>query len=455
MLEARESAATFAKLTPLQPKIAALRKLILSQLGEGTLMRYLLLPFTPRYILFTIAILGTFTLAAIGLRHPGALPALALPLAAFGALVLLGICDLIQTRHAILRNYPIAAHIRFILEHIRPELRQYFFEAERDGTPFPRDKRALVYQRAKQQLDTRPFGTHYDVYRDHYEWLHHSIQPKQPASELFRTTIGGAECTKPYSASVFNISAMSYGSLSANAIRALNKGAKLGDFAHDTGEGGVSRYHRSSCPERPIRASKKPGRLPRPRALRRKAPQGQATSCSPPSEHGPRDPCAGLIPVKVASSQAHTLAIEMKPLPHSYEVTLTGGPTGYATIATDGVPPLSSAPPKDFDGPGDAWSPEHLLLASVEACFMFTFRAVARGSNFDFIALDLSAHGIVDREDGATRFTEIVLKPRLTLPKGADPERAHRVLDKGKTACLVTASLSVPVRLEAEILAAA
>lgn len=125
MLEARESAATFAKLTPLQPKIAALRKLILSQLGEGTLMRYLLLPFTPRYILFTIAILGTFTLAAIGLRNPGALPALALPLAAFGALVLLGICDLIQTRHAILRNYPIAAHIRFILEHIRPELRQY------------------------------------------------------------------------------------------------------------------------------------------------------------------------------------------------------------------------------------------------------------------------------------------------------------------------------------------
>src|SRR5207344_3026644 len=121
-------------------------------------MRYLLLPFTPRYILFTIAILATFALAAIGLRHPNGLPALALPLAVFGALVLLGICDLMQTRHAILRNYPIAAHIRFILEHIRPELRQYFFEAEKDGTPFPRDKRALVYQRAKQQLATRPFG---------------------------------------------------------------------------------------------------------------------------------------------------------------------------------------------------------------------------------------------------------------------------------------------------------
>jgi glutamate synthase domain-containing protein 2 len=115
---------------------------------------------------------------------------------------------------------------------------------KKTARPSRATRRALVYQRAKQQLDTRPFGTHYDVYRDHYEWLHHSIQPKESASELFRTTIGGAECTKPYSASVFNISAMSYGSLSANAIRALNKGAKLGDFAHDTGEGGASRYHR-------------------------------------------------------------------------------------------------------------------------------------------------------------------------------------------------------------------
>jgi organic hydroperoxide reductase OsmC/OhrA len=159
--------------------------------------------------------------------------------------------------------------------------------------------------------------------------------------------------------------------------------------------------------------------------------------------------------IVVISSLEISEQVVMKPLPHSYEVALTGGPTGYATISTDGVAPLRSAPPKDFDGPGDAWSPEHLLLASVEACFMFTFRAVARGSNFEFLALDLSAHGTVDRKDGATRFTEIVLKPRLTLPKGADPERAHRVLEKGKTACLVTASLSVPVRLESEILAAA
>jgi organic hydroperoxide reductase OsmC/OhrA len=145
----------------------------------------------------------------------------------------------------------------------------------------------------------------------------------------------------------------------------------------------------------------------------------------------------------------------MKPLPHAYEVALTGRPTGYATLSTEGVPTLSSAPPKDFEGPGDAWSPEHLLLASVLACFMFTFRAVARGSNFDFVSLDLTGSGTVDRQDGVTRFTEIVLKPRLVLPKGADPDRANRVLEKGKTACLVTASLSVPVRLEAEILAEA
>ena len=144
----------------------------------------------------------------------------------------------------------------------------------------------------------------------------------------------------------------------------------------------------------------------------------------------------------------------MKPLPHSYEVTLTGGPAGDATLSTESIPTLSSAPPKEFDGPGDAWSPEHLLLASVLACFMFTFRAVARGSNFDFLSLDLTGSGTVDRKDGVTRFTEIVLKPRLVLPKGADPDRANRVLEKGKTACLVTSSLSVPVRLEAEILAA-
>ena len=157
-------------------------------------------------------------------------------------LVLIGLHDLRQTRHAVLRNYPVAAHLRFLLESIRPEMRQYFFEGDKDGTPFPRDKRAIVYQRAKRELDKRPFGTQFDVYQEQYEWLHHSIAPKPAvAHDGLRTTVG---TDRPYSASLLNISAMSYGSLSANAIRALNKGAKAGGFYHDTGEGGCSPYHR-------------------------------------------------------------------------------------------------------------------------------------------------------------------------------------------------------------------
>jgi organic hydroperoxide reductase OsmC/OhrA len=141
----------------------------------------------------------------------------------------------------------------------------------------------------------------------------------------------------------------------------------------------------------------------------------------------------------------------MKPLPHLYEVSLSGGATGCATSSAADVPPLRSAPPKDFDGPGDAWSPEQLLLAAVETCFLFTFRAIARASKFDFVSLDLRGSGTVDRRDGVTLFTEIVLNTRLTVPKGTDPERARRLLDKGKNGCLVTASLSVPARLEIEI----
>ncbi len=206
-------------------------------------MRMLLLPFTRRYIVLTTALGGTAMLAALVYWDPGLGRYLAAPLAIFGFLALVGLLDLIQKKHAILRSYPIAAHLRFLLEAIRPEMRQYFFESDKDGAPFPRDKRAIVYQRAKGELDKRPFGTEYDVYGSRYEWLHHSIAPKEPAREPFRVSIGGAACTQPYSASVFNISAMSYGALSANAIRALNKGAKMDDFAHDTGEGGFSPYH--------------------------------------------------------------------------------------------------------------------------------------------------------------------------------------------------------------------
>jgi glutamate synthase domain-containing protein 2 len=161
------------------------------------------------------------------------------------ALSLLGVIDLIQKRHSIQRNYPVIGHIRWMVELVRPEIRQYLIESDQDAAPFSRSQRALVYQRAKGEPGERPFGTLLDVYRDGYEFIAHSMSPKthaDPAS--FRITIGNDQCAQPYSASVFNISAMSFGSLSANAIRALNKGAKLGGFSHDTGEGSISPYHR-------------------------------------------------------------------------------------------------------------------------------------------------------------------------------------------------------------------
>ncbi len=211
-------------------------------------MRVLALAFTPRFIVLTLSILVTVALAAaIGASMaPGWSTALTIGVVLFGGLSLLGFHDLAQARHAVLRNYPISAHLRFLLEEMRPEMRQYFFESETDGLPFSRSQRAIVYQRAKMALDKRPFGTQLDVYAQGYEWLRHSIAPKEVASEPFRVGVGGLECVRPYSISVFNISAMSFGALSANAIRALNKGAALGGFAHDTGEGGYSPYHRES-----------------------------------------------------------------------------------------------------------------------------------------------------------------------------------------------------------------
>ena len=198
----------------------------------------------PRFIPFTLAVvlaLGGFSLIASGSQS---LWALAIFLLGAG-FTLIGLHDLFQTRHAVLRNYPIAAHLRFILESIRPEMRQYFFEDEKHGMPFGRDKRAIIYQRAKMQLDKRPFGTTYDVYADGFEWMSHSLAPKPLAPSDFRVRVGGPDCVHPYAASVFNISAMSFGALSPNAIRALNEGAHKGGFAHDTGEGGFSPYHRS------------------------------------------------------------------------------------------------------------------------------------------------------------------------------------------------------------------
>ena len=162
---------------------------------------------------------------------------------AFGVLSLLGLWDLLQRKQALRRNYPLSSRFRYLLESIGPEIRQYFIESDTVELPFSRQQRAIVYQRAKDVLDKRPFGTQRDVYGDKYEWMNHSLQPTHLDTHDFRITIGEGRA-QPYSASVFNISAMSFGSLSGNAILALNRGARQGGFYHDTGEGSISRYHR-------------------------------------------------------------------------------------------------------------------------------------------------------------------------------------------------------------------
>lgn len=168
-------------------------------------------------------------------------------------LTVVGALDLRQTRHAILRNYPVIGHMRFLLEFIRPEMRQYFIEGDHEALPFSRAQRSLVYQRSKGEPDSRPFGTLLDVSMPGYEWVNHSMAPTKLDSQDFRVWIGGTPeqplngkdvCTHPYHASVFNISAMSFGALSANAVLALNLGARTGGFAHDTGEGSISQHHR-------------------------------------------------------------------------------------------------------------------------------------------------------------------------------------------------------------------
>ncbi len=207
-------------------------------------MDLLRLAFSHRFIVYTLCILVTAALLAAALAYPPAWEAAAIPLAVSACLVVLGTRDLVQTRHSVLRNYPITAHLRYIFEEMRPEIRQYFFESEKDGAPFSRDKRSIVYQRAQMVLDKRPFGTQYDVYSEGFEWMHHSMAARPVATESFRIAIGGPDCRRPYDASIFNISALSFGAVSPNAIRALNKGARAGNFAHDTGEGGLSKYHR-------------------------------------------------------------------------------------------------------------------------------------------------------------------------------------------------------------------
>ena len=156
----------------------------------------------------------------------------------------LGVVDLTQPQQAVRRNYPLTGRLRYALEYIRPEIRQYFLETDEEKIPFSRNQRALVYQRSKIQNDKRGFGSIKDMYASGAEWIGHSVAPTHPDPSGFRIRVGGAQCARPYDISVFNISAMSFGSLSANAIMALNRGAKLGGFAHDTGEGSVSPHHR-------------------------------------------------------------------------------------------------------------------------------------------------------------------------------------------------------------------
>ena len=182
------------------------------------------------------ALLSLFTLVGFGVGI--------WPLLVFSALSAVGWWDMTQSSRAVLRNYPIIGHLRYMLEKVRPEIRQYFLESDSEATPFSRSQRSLVYARAKGETDKRPFGTQKDVNATGYEWINHSLVPTTVASQDFRTTIGGPACTQPYEASVFNISAMSFGALSANAVQSLNSGAQRGGFAHDTGEGSISSWHR-------------------------------------------------------------------------------------------------------------------------------------------------------------------------------------------------------------------
>lgn len=184
--------------------------------------------------LVALAWLSTYTLSILWL------------LVVLGPVIFIGVTDLIQTKHAIRRNFPVIGNFRYLLEKIRPEIMQYFVETDTEGRPINRLFRSLVYQRAKKVNATTPFGTQMNVYETGYEWMDHSIYAIDNAKldHEPRVTVGGEACTRPYSASILNISAMSFGSLSKNAVLAMNKGAKMGGFAHNTGEGGISPYHK-------------------------------------------------------------------------------------------------------------------------------------------------------------------------------------------------------------------
>ena len=191
------------------------------------------------FVVITLAAVITTSLA-LGGRHYWWI---AIPLLILTAI---GIWSLFQSRHSLMRNYPVIALVRWISEELRPFLHQYIVEDNLDGRPYSREHRSLIYQRAKDDVDVHPFGTELDVYGEEYEWLTHSIAARHVDPKTFRVEVGGPQCDKPYSASLLNISAMSFGALGAHAIEALNLGAKLGGFYHDTGEGSISPYHRKN-----------------------------------------------------------------------------------------------------------------------------------------------------------------------------------------------------------------
>jgi glutamate synthase domain-containing protein 2 len=162
-----------------------------------------------------------------------------------GPIIIMGILDMLQTKQSIRRNFPVLGRLRYVFEDMRPKIQQYFVESDTDGVPINRNDRSVIYQRAKKQVDTTPFGTQLNVYAEGYEWMGHSIVPVDfhKVDHHPRVMVGNKDCKQPYSASVLNVSAMSFGSLSGNAIESLNAGAKIGNFAHNTGEGGISPHH--------------------------------------------------------------------------------------------------------------------------------------------------------------------------------------------------------------------
>ena len=192
-----------------------------------------------KQLVIIVSVLILVVIGIIALYWPPVLWSLVV----LGPLLAIVAYDITQKQHTILRNYPFFGHFRYFFEDFRQHVRQYFIQGDDEGLPFIREQRAIVYARAKREIDSHPFGTIKCLYREGYEWLNHSMNPRMLGSADLRVTIGGRHCQQPYLASRFNISAMSFGSLGNNAIEALNRGAREGNFSHNTGEGGVSRYH--------------------------------------------------------------------------------------------------------------------------------------------------------------------------------------------------------------------